>query len=401
MTKKVIKKKTAKKSKSKPKSEVKPVFWLSGNYYECRKIWQSIVKMTTDKMGEPNIISIECGFNPQDTKADCRVAEAAEVRGLIRTKDIFDARPRIIRMVGIPRDYADILDYLRFVRDDNILVIDSPIGYYNLKTFVSAASSNFYKHIKEYGKVFKFDERAGNAKDACNWVFNLAKDLNRKITTGAIELLVEVKGLSFDVLYCEVLKLFDYSDEEITVDDVKECSIPVFERLVWEFIEALNRQRYDDACEYVERYLDHISTLPGYKYAGAMEQTVGALNQNFEMLVHAKDCCPSSLSYNPLWNGIENLKRCKDKEWVAKFSKGVCFGKIKDTSFQLAYGWPKSRIYGAWLVTRHLHPRMRYDSSSIPFGFHAICMYVCGKLDERQALIFGGYSPEEVDGIVG
>jgi hypothetical protein len=213
--------------------------------------------------------------------------------------------------------------------------------------------------------------------------------------------LVDTKGLDLDVLYCETLKLFDYTDGEITIEDVKECCIPVFERTVWELIEQLNRQRFDEACRYVEEFINDMMSLIPSKRHGVVEQTLGALSQNFELLVHAKDKCRTPLTYNAFWDGIDGLKRLKEKEWVDKFSKGLCFAKLKDAAFQSAHGWPKAKIYGAWLLIRHLHPRLRFEPENMQCGLTAICMYVCGKINERQALLLGGYAPDEVCEIVG
>lgn len=382
---------------AKKKKKLKPVFWITGNYYDCRKMWNKIV----GNLDDPNVVSVDCGFNPQDAQPEARVAEAAEIRRLIRMKDIFDSRPRIIRMVGIPPDYSDILDYLKYLRDDNVLVIDSPIGYYKQRTFVSAAASKFYKYIKENGKVFSFESRAKSHKAAVEWVNKLAHDYNREFENDAIELLVATKGFDFDTLYCESLKLFDYTDKKLTTEDVKECSIPVFERAIWEFIEQLNRQRYDSACQYIEEFIADAENLTPSKRRGLMDSSLGAIAQNFEALIHAKDCCKSSLSYQDFWKGLEPLKKRKEKQWIDRYSKGFCFAKIKDGAFQLAYGWPKSKIYGALLILRHLHPKLRYEPENWKCVLSSVAMFVCGKITERQALTLGGFAPDEVDGIVG
>jgi hypothetical protein len=404
----------------KSKGITRPVFWIvgppsGGSYYDCHKIWNQIVAKVRHDLGEPNIQSIECGHNPVDSKY--QVATAGDVMRLLRARDIFDDRPRIIRMFGLPSDYLVMTDYLKYVNSTNVLVIEAPIGYYNGKKFVPASASKFYKTINSEGKVFKFNERASSHKNATQWVMGLASDHDRMLAREVASFLVEVKGLNYDTLYAELTKLFDYKPEgDITVDDIKECSIPVFEKSVWELIDKLNRQRFEDAYCHLQEFLEDASLGTISDFRGIAEQTIGALRHNFELLLYAKDSCKSTLSYESFSNAvmgnpdadsflhkepIKKIKKDKDEiSWVPRYNKGAIYGKVKSDSFRMAFGWPKSRIYGALLCIERMRSKMRADTANIKLVFEAICLHICGRIDERQSLLMGGYSPQEADEVM-
>lgn len=412
-------------AKKKTTGITRPVFWLvgppsGGNYYECRKTWKRIVAKVRHDLGEPNIHSIECGSNPAN--ASYQVATAGDVMRLLRSKDIFDDRPRIIRMFGLPPDYLDmgLIDYLKYVDSQNILVIEAPIGYYGGKKFVPASASKFYKTINSEGKVFKFDVRAKSQKDAVQWVIGLASDYDRRLSAQVASFLVEVKGLNYDNLYSELTRLFDYKLEgDITVDDIKECCVPVFEKSIWELIDKLSRQQFDAACCHLQGFLEDASSGTVSEFRGIAEQTLGALRHNFELLLYAKDSCKGAVSYNafnaavmgdPDADGdhlhqepIKKFKKDENKNWVPsgpRYNKGAIYNKVKSDPFKIAFGWSQSKIYAALLCIERMRPKIRLDVANIRLGFEAICLFICGKVNERQSLIVGGYSPEEADEIL-
>jgi hypothetical protein len=400
-------------AKKKAKGITRRVFWLvgppsGGNYYNCRKVWNEIVAGVRKEVGEPNIQSIDCSHNS---------ATAGDVMRLLRSTDVFDERPRIIRMFGLPPDYKAMVDYLKYVNNKNVLVIEAPLGYYSANKFIPASASTFYKTIKSEGKVLKYDARAKSLKDAVQWSIGLASDYGRKMSNGVASFLVEVKGLNYDSLYSELTRLFDYKPEgDITVDDIKDCCIPVFEKSIWELIDQLNRQRFDDAYCHLQEFLEDASSGTMSEFRGIAEQTIGALRHNFELLLYAKESCRGTISYNAFNNAvmgdsdadllhqepIKKLKKDKDKgdKWEPRYNKGAIYNKVKSDSFKIAFGWSPSKIYAALLCIERMRSKIRLDVANIKLGFEAICLFICGKVNERQSLIVGGYAPEEADEIL-
>ena len=130
------------------KKNTEPMFWISGNYHDCRKMWDAI----RSNVGDPNVITFHCGLISDKT-----AARATDVVLAMKHRDLFDSRPRIVRLFNLPEDYTIIADYLYLVNSDNILVIDSPVGYRKNRRFITAASSKLYKAIKKRGEAFIFD----------------------------------------------------------------------------------------------------------------------------------------------------------------------------------------------------------------------------------------------------
>ena len=77
---------------------VKPMFWIYGNRRQSIQAWNKILGILGGK-DKINIQSIECGSNPQD--AVNKVAEAADIAIRLRQKDLFDSRPRIIKIDSV------------------------------------------------------------------------------------------------------------------------------------------------------------------------------------------------------------------------------------------------------------------------------------------------------------
>ena len=137
-----------------------PVFWVSGNLYECRKHWHSVI----NKLSDVNVVTIEAGHNTETCPANLRYWQSAQISNLIRTKDLFDTRPRIVRLLGIPPDYKELSSCLKYISSKNQLYIDSPIGYYKPSgtgiKLISAATSSFAKEIKSKGHFIQYTEDA-------------------------------------------------------------------------------------------------------------------------------------------------------------------------------------------------------------------------------------------------
>jgi len=163
-------------AKRKSKSGSCPIYWINGNYYDTCQRWKEICALVKD----PNIEIFDCGYNP-DNIVDNKVAQAADIIMMLKHRDLFDSRVRIIKMKGLPPDYNLITDYLHLINNKTILVIDSPIGYIKpgSKRFISAATSKFYKFIKANGVLRESLKEAKSVNQAIKWVEKVLTDHNR------------------------------------------------------------------------------------------------------------------------------------------------------------------------------------------------------------------------------
>jgi len=145
-------------------AKIKPLFWITGNYYDCCKTWKDIIS----RLGDVAVDILDCGYKVESSNL-IQPATACDVILLLKNKDMFDDRPRVIKMKGIPNDYHLIADYLHLVNNKNVLVVDGPIGYRAKppsKRMITAATSRFYKTFSTKGKVFQFPMEGKNRREA-------------------------------------------------------------------------------------------------------------------------------------------------------------------------------------------------------------------------------------------
>jgi hypothetical protein len=363
----------------------KYIYWVTGNYYDSRKFLKSLYSQFLDS----NLVTIECGYNSANNKV---YANTSDVISTLRTKDIFNSSRRIIKLLGIPSDYTELTNCFKYCNENNILVIDSPIGYYKPagsgSQFVSAATSNFYKEIKKNYNMLEFEDDAKTEVDATKWLTVVAQELNIKIENEAVKLIVDATGKNYDSLYAEINK---YSGLErlITKDDILNNSVPSLTKEVWDFITCLQDMKLESSAIHLEKFFE--DNITDSDFRTNTELYLGALRQNFELLLHAKDGCKKndSLSYNGFVSAISGLKKIsneKDKEPVDKFNKYIVNMKIKDMSFISSFSWKKSRIYKIMLYIDFIRKNLRFGTnlSLIKAYMYMFVLFVCNYITEKE-----------------
>lgn len=368
-------------AKSKKTNSI-PVFWFTGNYYDCSKIWKNI----QSKIGDANIISHDCFSGDGDVKG----STASDVVLSLKSKDLFDSRTKIIKMNGLPEDYKILSDYLNLVSDDNVLVIDSAIGY-RKRNFVSAAASTFYKEVKERGHVFNFPTELKQS-EAVSWAKSVVTELNFKIDHDAAEFLInEVAGMNLDVIYGHLNKLIDYCNKNITIEDVRACCASTYLQTTWNLIDNLDKQNYDAVVEQLQKFYSNESN--GFR--SEVEGLLGALNFHYRLLLILKDKC-DSFSYPVMKKAVEGFKkRTKtDDEYVwtdGVYEKalGMC---MNSEPFKSAFQWKASHIYKVNLDLDRIRQICRRSSSvsEIKICLDTFAMVTCNKITIEQANIARG-----------
>ncbi len=387
------------------KKKIKPMFWITGNYYECKKMWASIV----GSLDDPNIEVVDCGYNATNTPSHDRLAVGSDVIHLLRSRDMFDDRPRIIRMKGLPEDYTIIADYLRFVRDDNVLVVDGPIGYRKThgkgSRWIPAAASKFYKTIAKEGKVFKFAKEAKDDGEAQSWCRTVVDELGKKIDGEALLYLIRAKGRDLDTLYCDLCKLAQYqSGKEITLDDVKVCSVPLFTRSSFELVDDLCNQKLDQSLIHLISFCENAGVAVGSSFRGEVERLIGLLYKTFLFLVLLKDS-GSVISYQSAQQATAGLKKRSSKQpdgtyhWNEDlFAAGFIGANIRKTCLKKFLNLPKQRVYGAFLhvcYAKH-QARLGYTKEAVKMCLDALCMSICGKISSHGVLCMMGFDEDAI-----
>lgn len=363
--------------------QVQPMFWISGNYRDCRKIWDEI----RSSVDNPNVVNLDCGLF-----VDKSAAKASDVITILKHRDMFDDRTRIIKMNNIPEDYAIIADYLYLVDDDNILVVDSPVGY-RKKKFISAANSNFYKTIKTRGKAFIFDAEAKDERAAISWVKDAIKDLGKEIERDAAIFLVrEVAGREYDLLYSHVRKLANYSDKKITEEDVKTCCLSAYQRSIGDLVDSLDYGRFDAVMKHLQEYYEHVGTEVGTTFEGELERLYGLLLTHFTALLLIKNACRDYLSYQCAIDALKPFKKRSkiNDKWIwdrELYNARYIGALVNSRAFQSAFRWDKRRIY---LINCDLHRarvynRMTRSKAEARTNLDVFAMFVCGRISFEAA----------------
>jgi len=367
---------------------MQPIFWITGNYYDVCKRWKEI----KETLGDANVVVMPCGYNSKSTTNDCRVCTAADVILALKTKDLFDDRPRIIKMKGLPENYSLLTDYLHLVNSNNVLVIDSLVGYWAspyYKKFVGVGKSKFYNSVKKLGKVFKFDIEV-TQRNAVNWIKSVFGDLDRTYESDCPSLLVEAKGCNLDVLYGDISKLLIYQPKgKITVDNVKSCCIPVFTKTVWELINSLDKKNVEKCLLHLRQFYEFAD---GPDLRGHVETLFGALVQHFLFLLCMKDGCGTDLSDKKAKQAVEGIKKRvkRDGKWTWNtdmFTPQFVSFNIRKPEVSAANRWGHQKTYNAFrdLCCARQVCRMWMKMSTIKLCLDSFAMSVCGKINIDQA----------------
>jgi len=398
----------------KTKSKKRPVFWLSGNYYECQKTFRSICT----KLDNPKVEVLDCDWVSESASADARPASIGQIVRSLRSRDIFDDRSKIIKLKGLPPGYTELVDALQFVNDNQVLVIDGPIGHRAkppAKQFVSAKNSNFYKQIKKEGFVFEFATEETPVK-AANWVKEVAAEMGKKIDPEAATLLVELQGGDLDVLYGRLLILQDYAEGKvIKASDVEEVCVPLFLKSVWNLIEGVCERKGDSCVEHLQKFYEALSLETQSEFFGEVQKMLGALHHIFLFAILVKDRIVNNrVTSDALQQGTAGFAkvdikeaiacarqsssgRC-EKEWPPYFSSGFIYQKLRDSSFESLMKWRKGILCQAFREINKIRTICRQGGSN-DMSYQKLCldsmiMSICGMIsfDEAEQLRDASFS---------
>lgn len=380
-----------------PATSILPMYWITGNYYDCRQKWQEICAL----VGDPNVEVFDCEYNTQN--GGKKSAQAGDIILRLKQKDMFDTRSRIIKLKGIPDDYAILTDYLRLANKKNMIVIDGPVGYRKppSKRLIPVKATKFFKEFVKRGELCEFPELAKTDALAIRWVVGVAKNLGKNLDPEAAKLLVELQGRNLDGLYAEVSKLSDYQEgKKITVDDVKTCTAPLFLRTVWDLLEDLAFMNVDASLSHLQKFYEYAGLETGTSFRGDVEMLLGAMLKQFNFYIAIKDACGDSLDYDKLRNKTAGLKKRSSKmvdgetvdNWDTDyFDSRFINVNLNKESTQSVSKWPWHRAYN---IVRQIHMTRlalrthshisEYNRGGIKLLLDSLALMICGKLTPRQ-----------------
>lgn len=385
--------------------KAKNVFWIYGNSYDCTKKWNALCNFVKDKSGKDvDIETVCCGINSATTLPQNRLASVENVIYQLRSKNIFNDNVRIIKIVGIPKNYKDLVPYLNLTSSKNILVFWGNPGYYTAHNrWTSIKNSNLYKVVKKEGKVFEFPIVLKNKLESIRWLKGVCEDCKIKIHSEALNLMVDLEGFNLDILNNALLKVKSYEPKKkITVEDVRECCRHSFQTEVWSYLKFLDEGKYNDAISFLQQFYN-VSPSPGESFYGRVNKLFGAIKQHFLFLMAAKDICPQQLKAKDLESGLKTFKKSTSSE-IQKiisgdlsiddlspiFSSGYIYNQLNNRSLVKVLSWKKSRIYQILADVYTCMFLCRYrsgDDSYIKLCLDTFTMHVCGKISLRQSEI--------------
>jgi len=386
------------------KKQPKPVFWITGNYYESQKTFNQIKLM----LGDCRVIVLDCDFVNENTPADERTAGPEDIIKLLLNRDIFDSRPRIIKLKGLPHGYPVLVNYLKYVNNKSVLVIDGPIGHRARppsKQFVTAKTSNFYKRIKKEGKVVEHGINASNVTAANNWVKKVAEELGKPIDSNAAVLLVGMRGCNLDLLYGGLLTLVDYaSGRTIKSSDVDEVCSPEFLKQVWDLLATISYREHEDVAIYMQQFYEAGAIEVQSVFFGQIELMLGAFNQLFQCASMVCDHLQGKLlSQDSISRAVEGYYKVMKKDEFKKaldkvggdkdkivytpvFSPGFIAMKARDDGFKRIVNWGGKRLHEAYVEVNRVRRLTRgSDEAYQKICLNSLMLVLCGKIQPHQA----------------
>jgi len=364
---------------------MKSLYWITGNYYESQKKWHEILS---------SIPNANVEIFDGDSVSDIILA--------LKMRDIFDTRPRIIKIKSVSSDYDLLTDYLRLANSKSVIVIDSPIGYYKppSKRLISLKTSKFYKVFAEHGGVFEFQSDFRKNSECVTWLEKILKDQKMSIDPDAVRLLIELKGKNCDTLYSEIIKLANYTtSKKISIDNVKDCCAPLFLRQVWDFIDDLTLMNIDSSLSHLQQFYQVAGLEPSSSFRGDIEMLLGAMLKQFNFYLLINDC--GGLNYSRIKTKSSGIKKktkkivdgCEIDVWETDYfdPQFININLNKESTKQITK-WPWSRIYAS---VREIHrTRLAIRSNSCISEYNrggakvlldTLAMTICGKITPKQS----------------
>jgi len=248
----------------------KPVFWVNGNYYDCRTVIDQIL----EKYGRNNVTILD-GSSDSVERVFANLVET----------DLFAAGTKVIRLRGLPPDYTLIVDYLKYVGKNRVLIIEAPFNRTAGARKTSASKTNLFKAIKKDGKIYDFPVIIKTDK-ARNWAITVSENENKKkLESNAADLLVKLKHCNLDQIFLELDKLSTYIGKrrKITVEDVSRCVLDSNEFNVWSLVDHVTDSNLQESIA----VLEDLWRQKNFIYL--LEPLVGGLIARFKLLLFARE----------------------------------------------------------------------------------------------------------------
>jgi len=372
-------------------SDSKPIYWFTGNFTDVR----FAISKVLEKYSKAAVRVCECEAVPKSDQGTVGHSAADVIRAL-KGRDI-QKKSKVVRVRGLPEDYKIIEPYLNLVNESNVLLIDGPVGYYTAgksRRLITAKNSKFFKTIKKEGVFRDYGDEANSESEAAKWIAKVAKRLNSSIERQAASRLTELRGLSYDLLYSELLRLVDYADGTIKLEDVEACVLPSFREEVWTLIDHLDKQDYYSSVEHLRHLFATLEAGVASGFYGGVLSLLGALQYHYGLLVAIKDVSNRADITDLAKEVSQSVFKKTTSDGEAKWDKqafderAVKFA-LRKPSTKKAAAWSKGKLYGIMEELDYCRFACRYNSSqpvAIQIALDNLVGLICGKMASKQAV---------------
>ncbi len=389
----------------------KPVFWIYGNRRQCLQSWNQILDHVKKSSGEdPNVDTLFCGMNSETATPAQRWATANDLINLMRNRDLFDDRPRIIKVIGIPEGYAEIVDWLNVLNGRNILVFWGPFAYIKpgTKRWISVKTTKLFKTIKKEGQVFEHPIEVRTNSDAVYIIKEVAVEFKKELKSEVARKIVELQGRNLDLLENSIHKLSIYqTGKKITTEDVEACCFSDYSDKIWAFLDILDEQKIDPALDYLQDFYEEDDGAIGENFYGRINRFFGALLQHYLFLMLLKDVCGQSLNATVAQRELTAFKKTTPtliKEIVSgnktlddlecRFTSQYVGKNISSPATQIAFARRKGETYkivSDLYDTMYWCRRWSSNTAMLRLLLDTFALVACGKLSLDQAAQIRGH----------
>lgn len=158
----------------------------------------------------------------------------------------FIAERRLVVVEGIPKiSKEELQSILSSMHPQVILVFVEPTPDKRLgvtKELLGSATQHAFPPL--------------NIGELKAWIKKQSSDHKRKIDNDAIERLILIVGSDQQVVDTELKKLFLYSTEAISIDDVDALAVPSGSQVIWRLTDLLGSGKAEEALSFVRHSLD-------------------------------------------------------------------------------------------------------------------------------------------------
>lgn len=345
-----------------------PIFWISGNYYNSHKKWQEICKLIN---------------NPIIEIIDPDTQSISDIIKIIKQKSMFDDSPRIIKFQSVPKEYDTLLPYLSLARNDNVFVFCCPLGYYSNRRFNSIKTTNFYKYIVNIKdppssqRIFHYPEELSYS-ECIEWVKKIFIEHKKKTDDAELSLLIGYKGRNLDILYSEIIKICDYSqDKKITNQDIEDCCLNTSVKTTWDLLDSLWEGNYEDSIINLQKFYNDPNLATTIR--GEIQNLLGAMVYTLNFVLFLKAKCGTIVDVTTAQDALKELTKKDGDGRKQLYNYYYIKENLSKKGVKNLLQWDNRRMYGVVDKVMQFRQKSRENSDLewVKLGLVDLAIEIC------------------------